>query len=229
MARRRGSDFGYVGFYRGVDSRVADARLQGMSNEGRTREAPAPPELAVVATLPASVYHGPAAVNQSADKVAMLDGTPVSRISAGSRSPRFRDHLVEMDNTSSFHPYSQPQPSIPSPAVTRIMTPTTDSPTLGRQTDLPRPKHTSLPDGLRRKQHFMAWNDYDAGHVSRGNDDLEVHEMEATMMPKSPPATARIAANVSPDTEPGPSDGRVNVSPFGSLDKGARSLDILDG
>lgn len=99
---------------------------------------------------------------------------------------------------------TQNRPAPPSPAMHRIASPTTDSPTLGRQANSPQ-RQASLAEDVRRKQHFMAWNDYGAAHV----DDVggEEHEMQATISPKSPPASA---------TKQSP------VSALGSLDRDAR-------
>lgn len=170
----------------------------------------------MIATLPASVYRAPAAVNTSStEPVAILDSTPISRASGGSRSPRFREHLPEMEDTSP----SQHYPSAPPPALTRITIPSTDSPTLSRLAQFPQ--QPSLADDFRRKQHLMSWNNYDSSHAHSFVGEGEA-QMEATMLPKTPPATARSPHQVSPDTEPGPSDGRFLVSPFGSLDKGSK-------
>ena len=217
-----------------MDATGADSKHQGTaSNEGgmggyEMNAYPGQREPAVLAILPASVYRGPPAMSRSADKIAMLDSTPVSRSSCGARSPRFPEHLPEMEDTSFRH--SQPQapsypytyPAAPPSAITRITTPTTDSPTLGRQ-GYPQPQQSSLADDLRRKQHLMAWNNYDASHASGNAGEGEAHEMEATMVPKTPPATARSPQQISPDTLPGPSDGRGLLSALLEVWKGGRS------
>lgn len=204
-----GLTYWYVGFYRGTDSRVADQRVQEWAtNKGRLEgyemtSPPGPLPSAVIATLPTSVYRGAPSVNRSADKVAMLDSTPISRPYSGPRSPRFHEHLPEMEDTS-------PLRSRSSPTINRITTPTEDSPTLGR----------IVTDDVRQRRHLLLWNNYDPSHAS--TDRNHMHEMEATIVPKTPRATARSPQQVSPDTEPGPSDGRFMVSPFGSLERAAR-------
>lgn len=195
---------------------TADAKsVEGPTSPGGTVEAyemVRSPESAkgLGITFPAGVYQGPH-VHRSADKVAMLDSTPIprpdSRISGGSRSPRFKEHLSEMEDTSPVHT---------SPALTggtnRVTTPTSDSPTLGHHSGF---SSTSMADAVRKRQHLMSWNNYDAQHASQPDDS----GVEATMAPKSPPAqAARSPQQVSPDADPGPSDGRFVVSPHGSVD-----------
>ena len=172
------------GFYRGTMS-TADAKsVEGPTSPGGTVEAyemVRSPEIAkgLGITFPVGVYQG---VNRSADKVAMLDSTPIprpdSRMSGGSRSPRFKEHLSEMEDTSPVHP----SPALSS-GTTRITTTTSDTPTLGHHSGF---SSTSMADAVRRQQHLMSWNNYDAQHASQPDDS----GIEATMAPKSPPAQA---------------------------------------
>lgn len=106
----------------------------------------------------------------------MLDSTPISSPqSGGSRSPRFKEHLPEMEDTSPSTAQAPAQP--PSNlAANRIASPTTDSPTLGRQADFPPQQSGSMADRVRKKQHLMSWNNYDASHAAERE-----YEMEATM------------------------------------------------
>lgn len=155
--------------------------------------------------LPSTVYKRPS--NPSADAVAMLDGTPIKRPlsqSSDSRSSRFREHMVEMEDTS-----FRPPPDNAGKRDPR--TPDTDSPTLGRDSGLSGP---SLNDDVRRRQHLMSWSTYESNDVGQADG-----QMGSTMTPKSPPA-ARSPHQVSPDMSNAPRDSKFVVSPMGSIDRG---------
>ncbi|TKA71677.1 hypothetical protein B0A55_07689 [Friedmanniomyces simplex] len=207
-------------FYRGFSSAQADRQAEDDREKWREENALVPdrppPSLPPGARaekngmfLPATVYKRPS--NPSADTVAMLDSTPIKppqSQSSGSRSPRFHEHVAEMEDTSSRAP--------PSPAKDSRgpRTPDTDSPTLGRDSNISaRGKGPSLADEVRRRQHLMSWNTYDPGQADRrgGNE-----EPSATMVPRTPP-TARSPEQVSPDLGNTPRDSSFVLSPFGSL------------
>ncbi|KAK5131750.1 hypothetical protein LTR08_000581 [Meristemomyces frigidus] len=158
--------------------------------------------------LPASVYK--LRSKPSADKVAMLDSTPIKRPlsqSSGSRSPRFTEHLSEMEDTSRPSTSNGPPEQQTSP-----LTPNKDSPTLGRGSGV---SGISLADETRRKQHLLSFNNYEGSHVGPSGGDQG--STGATM--KSPPA-ARSPDQVSPDLSNTPRESGFVVSPFGSLDLG---------
>ena len=163
-----------------------------------------------------------------ADAVAMLDGTPVpapSSVSNGSRSPRFREHMSELEDTSS---YTAP-PTPPLPAHKRLSRLSTamdrDSPTLGGQPADPPGQNLSA-SAPKPRDHMMSWNNYDEKHTfqtSGANDAGEA--VGATMMTaaKSLPKALSPGSDkhqVSPDLSSTPLDRSFVVSPFGSVDMG---------
>ncbi|KAK3072804.1 hypothetical protein LTR53_006176 [Teratosphaeriaceae sp. CCFEE 6253] len=211
----------FGGFYRGFSSAVADPRVddegEAAKNVGNLTPS-APPtgysaEKGDLFLLPATVYKRPG--NPSADTMPMLDGTPLKRPlsqSSGSRTPRFHEHLAEMEDTSPQTP-RKAVPSLRSPR-----TPDTDSPTIGRDSNISiRGDGPSFADEIRRRQHLMSWNTYDP---RQGSDPAENGEMSATIAPRTPPA-ARSPQQVSPDMSNLPRDSSFVVSPFGSLECGA--------
>ena len=186
----------YVGFYRGFDNSYAD-----YGNEAEpSKPAPLRPGQRAeggTSILPPSVYQRPP--KHSEEPVTMLDSTPIQRPasrSSSSRSPRFREHMVEMEDTSSSYD--------------RASSPSVDSPTLGRQSELTL--NASLADDVRRRQHLMSWNNYDPPHSKAGTED----QMGATMGRRARPA-ARIHEQASPDMSGGTRDSEYVVSPLGSL------------
>ncbi|KAK5677541.1 hypothetical protein LTS10_010113 [Elasticomyces elasticus] len=215
----------FGGFYRGFSSAQADRQAEDdyeKVKEANTLVPDRPPPSLPLTTrsekgeflLPATVYEQRG--NPSADAVAMLDGTPIKRPksqSSTSRSPRFHEHLAEMEDTSNRTP-PQPMNGSGSP-----QSPDTDSPTLGRDSDVSaRSNGPSLAEEVRRRQHLMSWNTYDprqAGQQGRYEDE----ETSATMVPRTPPS-ARSPDQVSPDLSNTPRDASFVVSPFGSVDRG---------
>lgn len=190
-----------------------DPRLDGLKQEADEKPI-TPPGLKREGSgyiLRPGVYRQPGA-NQSADPVAMLDGTPIQRpVSQGSRSgspSRFREHIAEMDGTSRSPPRSPPSVNTPVSATA------IDSPTLGRESGVSAVTTASLADEVRRRQHLMSWNNYDPG-AAVGRAGAE-EEMRGTVGPKGPPAHID---EVSPDLSGSPSDGKYVVSPFGSIDR----------
>ncbi|KAK6395103.1 hypothetical protein LTR65_001292 [Meristemomyces frigidus] len=195
----------FGGYYRGFSSTQADRQAnedrRKTSETGRLTPDRPPPSLppgvraeSAGAILPATVYKRPS--NPSADAVAMLDSTPVKRPvsqTSGSRSPRFREHIAAMEDTSF-------QPRLDNAAEQRSpRTPDTDSPTLGRDSVLAGP---SLSDDVRRKQHLMSWTSYDSGQA--GSSGSPEEQMGATM--KGRPAAR--SPDVSPDLSNTPRDSR---------------------
>nr|OQO20023.1 hypothetical protein B0A51_13843 [Rachicladosporium sp. CCFEE 5018] len=167
--------------------------------------------------LPASIYHPTA--NRSADPIPMLDSTPVRRATTSSsstsshRAPRFVEHISKLADTS--------PPVTPPRFVAQLapLTPSADSPTLGR--DRTRASVAGLADAERRDQHLMSWNNYSDRHV----ESAEHGELGATMSPgKDRPGERRQEeAGVSPDLTKTPIDRGFVVSPLGSLErKGGR-------
>ena len=203
----------FVGFYRGISSSQADRQFHKESNavDESRQWTPDQPLSSLLpgyhanvggVVLPGSVYKQRS--NPSADRVAMLDGTPIKRPlsqSSGKRSPRFTEHISEMEDTSrpstSNGPLEQRSPR----------TPVTDSPTLGRVSGV------SLADETRRKQYLLSFNSYQDSHI--GQSVEEQGSMTATM--KSPPSV-RSPDQVSPDLSGMPRDSTFVVSPLGSLD-----------
>jgi len=156
--------------------------------------------------------------NVSADQVPMLDSTPIRRPvsqSSGSRSPRFFEHIAEMEDTStrlppSYAPHRQP-----------LAASDTDSPTLGHDSAHGTPAtrrglNTPLADDIRRTQHLMSWINYEANqtNASRGEEE----QMMAAMTPRTPPRV-RTVEQVSPDNGDAPIDRAFVVSPMGSVDR----------
>lgn len=198
----------YVGFYRGFQDDIMQRDGAGSSNQTEQKPTATPPGLRAEGgpmILPAAVYRRP-----RAEETPMLDSTPVERQtspSSGSRSPRFHEHLSELEDTRS------PSMSTQSHRAPSVIV---DSPTLGRQAQ-PMPR-MSLTEQVRRKKHLMSWNNYDpqsVGGRDRGDDG-----MEATMQPSKSRPSPRSDNQISPDSTNEPSEGRFNVSPFGSLDGG---------
>ncbi len=212
-----------LGFYRGFSSAQADRQAE--DEDEKMREANAlvpdrlppslPPGLRAEKSggmMPAGVYRRPG--NHFEEIVAMLDGTPINRPQAqtpGSRSPRFHEHIAEMEDTSNRTPPS------PAKALRSPRTPDTDSPTLGRNSENSnRGNGPSLAGGVRRRQHLMSWNTYDPRQAEQvGGEEVS----SATMGPRTPPAV-RSADQVSPDLSNMPRDSSFVVSPFGSLERG---------
>jgi len=161
--------------------------------------------------LQATVYKRPN--NPSADSV-MLDGTPKQRplsSSSSNRSPRFPEHLAEMEDTSQRTPPRQAR----GPGSPR--TPDTDSPTMGRDPRVSiRGQGPSLADEVRRKQHLISWNTYDPQQAAQPTRD---EDTAATVIPRTPPS-ARSPDQVSPDLSNTPRGSNFVVSPFGSIDRG---------
>jgi hypothetical protein len=219
-----------LGFYRGTNSaqadrlgtdeaqRVVDGQRTGTEAPYQSHfDGPGLDKGSTGVLLPATIYKRPG--NPSADAVAMLDGTPVPRPASqtsGSRSPRFREHIADMEDTSLAR--TPPQRS---ETIRSTRSPETDSPTLGRDSNLSlRGAATPLADQIRRRQHLMSWNAYDPRAATEGSTDGD--QAMATIGPKTPP-TARSPDKVSPDTSNSPRDPAFVVSPFGSLDRGQRS------
>ena len=172
------------------------------------------------ATLPSTTYKQ--RPDPPIEAVAMLDSTPIKRPlsqASGSRSPRFYEHIAEMEDTSSQRPplpTAAKQPSSPSD---------TDSPTLGRDSSDGNSTHQSgqthvLADDVRRRQHLMSWNNYDASHAVNRQSIGE--PMATVAAPKEPPGP-RQSHQVSPDTSNAPLDSTFIVSPLGSIDRGRPS------
>lgn len=205
----------YVGFYRGTGSIQSDKGRQDESFEpNRMRETqytivqpPTGPKNERedgVEMLPATVYQRPQGT--TLDAVPMLDSTPIMRPIPGqpsSRSPRFHEHLAELDNTTST---AYPQQ--------RISSPTSDSPTLGRNSE-----HGSAPplaNAVRPRQHMMSWNAYNNHFPESGGG------MEATMGPRRLPSD-RSVQQVSPESASQSLDSRFTVSPLSSLNRRRQS------
>lgn len=205
-----GSDKVCLGYYRGVTDLQADSRGR---DDGRQTiqigfEAPHVQDETELAVLPTST-HRPS-IEDSRESVAMLDSTPIKRPvsrSSGSRSPRFHEHIAELEDTG-----SPPTPT----SYNRLTSAISDSPTLGRQASAAW--NPSLADDVRRRQHLMAWNNYDANVTSEGTDV----ELDSTMVPKAPPAP-RSLEEVSPDLSNEPRDSKFVVSPLESLEQGRNS------
>ncbi|KAK5712423.1 hypothetical protein LTR15_012003 [Elasticomyces elasticus] len=215
----------FGGFYRGFSSAQADRQAEDdyeKVKEENTLVPDRPPPSLPPATrsekgeflLPATVYQQRG--NPSADAVAMLDGTPIKRPKSQfstSRSPRFHEHLAEMEDTSNRTP-PRPMNGSGSP-----QSPDTDSPTLGRDSNVSaRSNGPSLAEEVKRRQHLMSWNTYDPRQAGQqgGHED---EDPSATMVPRTPPS-ARSPDQVSPDMSNTPRDASFVVSPFGSVDRG---------
>lgn len=119
--------------------------------------------------------------------MAMLDSTPIARlrsskISTQPRSPRFHEHIAEMDDTS------QARITLAN-AATPPKDHDTESPTLGRD-ELRKPSASgskaTLADDVRRRQHLMSWNNYDPDQPSASGSKGE--EIGPTMAPRTPPS-----------------------------------------
>ncbi|EMC93143.1 hypothetical protein BAUCODRAFT_158899 [Baudoinia panamericana UAMH 10762] len=213
-------------FYRGSDSMAADQQAAREAEKERKAshfvpDRP-PPSLPLGArteggtgVLPAAVYQRPGVTgNPSADTVPMLDGTPVKRPASqasSSRSPRFIEHLAEMEDTS-----ISPCPGIAGGQRYSTVE-STDSPTLGRASEGSFCRSgPSVADELRRRQHLMSWSTYNSGGrgiAGRGEGT------EATIAPRRPP-TQRVEGQVSPKSNSGTIDSRFVVSPMANVDYG---------
>ena len=151
--------------------------------------------------LPATVYKPPS--KPARNEVPMLESTPIKQQdsqTSGSRSPRFREYLPELDDTSSTS------------HVQRISSPINDSPTLGRYFE--PTSNVSLADKVTRRQHMMSWNNYDASLADSNAQGDE--NMEGTMGPKRLPS-ARSPEQVSPELGNEPRDSKFVVSPLRNL------------
>lgn len=154
----------------------------------------------------------------------MLDGTPVLRskstASGGSRSPRFREHFSELEDTSSYPaPHTPPVPV--HKRLSRLSTATHDSPTLGKTASGEGPAEPT-PEGGKPRQHLMSWNNYDETHAIEADEigDNSQDAITATMTtPKSMPKarSPEDKHQVSPDLSGSPLDRNFIVSPMGSV------------
>lgn len=139
-----------------------------------------PPAARLKSGVESSIYLQPG--NPSADEVTMLDSTPIARpisSASGPRSPRFREHIAEMEDTSIRTPPSRMgRNSQKSPS-----TPNTDSPTLGRVSGGTASRFAvPLAAAVTKRQYLLSWSTYDP-------QDIE-HEMEATLEVKTPPSAS---------------------------------------
>ena len=206
----------YVGFYRGLSTTThANERVQDASQENGLKaagqESPQAPGVRAEGGLfvkPAPPYMYPP--QASAEDIAMLDSTPIYRPisrSSRSRSPRFHEHLAELEDSGSQRALSPGR---------RGNSPILDSPTVGR---MHQPiLSSSLADDVRRRQHIMSWNNHQPDVV----DDVD-DSVEAMIGPRSPPAnkslpSVRSPEKVSPDLSSEPRDSKFVVSPLGSSD-----------
>lgn len=161
----------------------------------------------------------------------MLDGTPVtlrpqSTGSGGSRSPRFREHLSELEDTSSY-PAPQHVPVRLYKRLSRLSTiADKGSPTLGKTATSAVNGNADPASETKQRQHLMSWNNYDEKHASSapGESSAGGEAVTATMTtPKQPPNMQSAESEkhqVSPDLSSSPLDRSFIVSPMGSVDLG---------
>ena len=148
-----GSDKVCVGYYAGCTSTGPDQAVQakygnddvlhGLEQPFRRQDeqtAGFSPEGDIM-ILPPTTYRAPP--KEAAKEVRSLNSTPTQRPDSHhscSRSPRFREHISEVENPSS-------SPNDPRASAM-------DSPTLGRP-PVP-PPNASLADQVRRRQHLLS-------------------------------------------------------------------------
>ena len=174
----------YVGFDRGFSSAHFDQSVQDeLANLGDSngqamisaKQQSVPPGIRAesgLATLPATIYQQPQKLPP--EEVAVPYGAPIRRPESrdsGSRSPRFHEHLVELDD-----PLSE---TLSKRGASQI-----DSPTLGRHPEL---KETmSLANNLRRQQHLMTRSNYEPGQTNSNSGDRAL--MAPAMTSRSSPS-----------------------------------------
>ncbi|KAM0718507.1 hypothetical protein Q7P37_005577 [Cladosporium fusiforme] len=176
--------------------------------------------------LPATTYRPQA--HNTPEPIAQLDGTPVSTPGSRSRSPRFHEHISELEDTSS------PQAAISSSSGNTnakaqrrwgsVLYANKDSPTPG----LPDPQ----PDGSLGREAMMndARRRQEALHeATMGGHGPDGRAAGGSGIGKSRPGerraggeTARKEGEVSPDMSGSPLDRSFIVSPMGSLERRGR-------
>lgn len=160
--------------------------------------------------LPATTYQPPSHSHQ--EPIPMLDSTPVPK----PRSPRFREHISELADTSSPAPtqwsggsyFHQDSGNSNNPRTETIL-----------------PSHNDRLEEARRRQHelhLMSWNNYDNNRAA----ELENGGIEATIgrsgTQQSGGSEGKKQGEVSPDDSNSPLDRKFIVSPMGTLDRDRR-------
>jgi hypothetical protein len=172
--------------------------------------------------LPATTYQPP--THSSPEQIPMLDSTPVPR--SKSRSPRFHEHISELEDTSSPPPIATPN------ATTRrwgsVLYADRDSTTLGNpQTTAIRPDVNERLDEARRRQeqlHLMSWNNYNdsqAAQLQSGGAGVEA-PVGREQTPQNGNGVSGQQVEVSPDHSDSPLDRKFIISPMGTLDRPKR-------
>lgn len=163
--------------------------------------------------LPSTTYNP----NQThPESIPMLDSTPVPR--SASRSPRFHEHISELEDTSSPPPVQTHH----APGVRRwesTLSGHNDSPTLGNPVPPTlQPGHSERLDDARRRQeelHVLSSRYYGQNQQGasggREQPQLQSQSIDGRVNGK------HEEEKVSPDSTDSPLDRKFIVSPMGTL------------
>lgn len=171
-------------------------------------KSPNPSSLAYL--LPATTYQPH--THPSHEPVPMLDSTEVPR--STSRSPRFREHISELEDTSS------PPPAVSSKRWGSVLY--ADYAGQGPATS---EREDMLEEARKRQQrlHLTSLGSYEGNGSAERGPGLGAAGIEATMAGKKAKLAERRGGKkegeVSPDSSGSPLDRSFVVSPMGSLDK----------
>jgi hypothetical protein len=169
--------------------------------------------------LPATTYQPP--THSSPESIPMLDSTPVPR--SKSRSPRFHEHISELEDTSSPPPIATPN------ATTRrwgsVLYADRDSTTLGNP-QTAAIVNERLEEARRRQEqlHLMSWNhnnDNRAAQMQNGGAGVEP-TMGREQTPQNGNGVVGQHGEVSPDDSDSPLDREFIISPMGTLGRPKR-------
>ncbi len=151
-------------------------------------------------TLPATVYRPP--VTYETSWLESPSASPRPSQSSGSRSPRFHEHLADLEDP---RPASSLRNGVASPAMV-------ESPTLGRY--MPSAPPASLAKNVRQTQHL-------ASSVSYAKNLYGSDGRHGKGSPKTPPS-ARTWETVSPSLRSEPRDGYLAPARSNSNDSVGR-------
>jgi hypothetical protein len=172
--------------------------------------------------LPSTTYQPP--THSSPESIPMLDSTPVPR--SKPRSPRFHEHISELEDTSSPPPIATPN------ATTRrwgsVLYADRYSTTLGNPlTSAIQPDVNDRLEEARRRQeqlHLMSWNNHDDSRTSQlpsGSAGVEATVGQEQTHQNSNGVSGQWG-EVSPDDSDSPLDRKFIISPMGALDRPKR-------